>query len=315
MATIKVESLHTYPIKSCAGTELKAAQVTSTGLRHDREFMLIDENNNFVSQREMPKLALVDPIIADAAPGITCMDVRAPGMSTLEIVHVPRESRQQDHLTAYVHGNPVRALLMNLETSEWFSDYLDDDVRLVAVDPVGPRYVNERYRVADTSNRLGFADGFPMLLASQASLDQLNKDIAEVTGGEPIPMDRFRPNIVVSGDWLEPYDEDYWRRVYIGQMLASVVRPCKRCSIPYVNQETGKRTDAKTVGKTLSATRRGFDTTKYDDNGKGVFFAQNLAHVYEGPVQLRVGDDVVVYVRDTESNVRQSKGQLKNSRP
>jgi uncharacterized protein YcbX len=98
-------------------------------------------------------------------------------------------------------------------------------------------------------------------------------------------------------------------------MLASVVRPCKRCSIPYVNQETGKRTDAKTVGKTLSATRRGFDTTKYDDNGKGVFFAQNLAHVYEGPVQLRVGDDVVVYVRDTESNVRQSKGQLKNSRP
>src|SRR3972149_8537368 len=106
-----------------------------------------------------------------------------------------------------------------------------------------------------------------MLLTSSASLNSLNQILTDELDVNPVPMNRFRPNIVVAGDDLEAFDEDYWRRIKIGEMFAYVVRPCKRCAIPYVDQSTGKKT-GKVVGKALAETRLGSDRTKPNDTSR-----------------------------------------------
>jgi len=289
---IEVTGLHTYPIKSCAGIALTEAAVTPRGLEHDRDLMLIDGDGRFVSQRTKPRLALVRPTLGGGA-----LTVSAPGMEQTEI---PLTGAADDDLLveATVHGKSVVAERVGVEFDDWFTRFLADEdplcpVRLVRVRADAPRTVGERYRRGDAANQLGFADGQPILLASETSLAVLNGEMEA-----PVPMNRFRPNIVVGGPALPAFDEDYWTEVALGALRAYVVKGCDRCAIPDVDQRTA--TTGKAVRRALTV-RRGVNA--YDETNKGVFFAQNLNHVYAPGVVVGVGDSVEVIARASQPNV------------
>jgi len=292
MGAILVSGLFTYPIKSCAGIPLQRAALTAKGFELDRQFMLVDEDGDFLSQRKVPELALVLPALTQGA-----LTVRAPGMETIEI---PLESEADDSrlLAATIHGKPVRGQLLEDELSEWFTEFLPRyrdhrRYRLLRVRDDAPRYINERYRLAGASNRVGFADGSAILLASEPSLAQLNTHL-----DEPVPMNRFRPNIVVDGPGLAAYDEDHWLELQIGGLRAFVTKPCDRCVTTDVNQATAST--GKEVRRALRS-RRG--SNAHDPSNTGVFFAQNLNHVFTPGSSLGVGDRVDVLGASPEANV------------
>jgi uncharacterized protein len=295
MSAMTITGLNVYPVKSCAGVALARAHVTPRGLELDRDFMLVDDHDDFVSQRKVPELALVVPSIGDGTIALT-----APGMGSIELAL--DVERDDDRLVlATVHDKPVTGQLVGADLDEWFTDFLprykdNKRFRLLHVRDDAPRYVKERYRRDEASNQVGFADGNSMLLASEPSLAQLNGEMQE-----PVPMNRFRPNIVVDGEGLAPYDEDCWTQVNIGAMAAFVVKACDRCVIPDVDQDTA--VTGKAVRRALT-TRRGANA--HDESNKGVFFAQNLNHVYTPGLTIRVGDGVEVIERSAEPNVRLS---------
>jgi uncharacterized protein YcbX len=185
--------------------------------------------------------------------------------------------------------------------NEWFTDFLprykqNRRFRLLHVRNDLPRYIKQRYRRPGASNRVGFADGSSMLLATEPSLAQLNTQM-----DAPVPMDRFRPNIVVDGEGLAAYDEDRWMQVRIGALMAFVVKACDRCVTTDVDQQ------AAVTGKAVrSALRTRKGVNAYDETNAGVFFAQNLNHVYTPGVSISVGDDLEVVERAAEANVRLS---------
>jgi uncharacterized protein len=292
MSDITVTGLVTYPVKSCAGIALREARVTRRGLELDRDFMLVGDDHSFISQRKVPELALIVPSVSESSISLT-----APGMERVEI---PLELEPDDSrlVAATVHGKPVTGQLLSEDLSEWFTTFLprykdNTRFRLLRVREDAPRLINERYRQADASNHVGFADGNSMLLASEPSLAQLNTELEE-----PVPMNRFRPNIVVDGPALAPYDEDHWERISMGALSAYVVKACDRCAVPDVDQRTA--VTGKAVRRALR-TRKGANA--HDPSNKGVFFAQNLNHVYAPGVTVKLGDAVRVLSRTAAPNV------------
>lgn len=293
MSAIAVTALNVYPFKSCAGIRLEEARLTPSGFEHDRQFMLVDDDDDFLSQRKVPELALITPTL-----GETSITLRAPGMADVE---VPLEIEPDDErlVVATVHTKPVAGQIVSEELNEWFTTFLPPykqhrRFRLLRVREDLPRFVSERYRRPQASNRVDFADGHPLLLASEPSLARLNEEM-----DEPVPMNRFRPNIVVDGAGLAPYDEDFWRQVTIGELTAFVVKASDRCVTTDVDQDTA--VTGKAVRRALT-TRRGVNA--HDETNTGVFFAQNLNHVFEPGVMVRVGDAVRVVERSSEPNVR-----------
>jgi len=292
MSAIKVTGLHTYPFKSCAGLSLEEARLTPSGFEHDREFMVVDDDGDFVSQRKVPELALVVPMMADSS-----VTLAAPGMERVDIpFHIERDDEKL--VIATVHEKPVAGQVVSEELNDWFTTFLprykqNNRFRLLHVRDDRPRYVSERYRRSDASNRVGFADGHPILLAAESSLARLNAEMDDA-----VPMNRFRPNIVINGEGLPAYDEDFWTRIRVGDVDAFVVKACDRCVIPDVDQDTA--ITGKAVRRALT-TRRGVNA--HDDSNTGVFFAQNLNHVYRPGLRVRLGDRVQVLERSTEANV------------
>jgi uncharacterized protein YcbX len=293
MSSILVTALHIYPVKSCAGLSLTHSGVTARGLELDREFMVVDDDDDFVSQRKVPELALVVPAID--ADGMT---LTAPGMPA---IRVPLDFTPDDDrsVAATVHGRFVAGQLVGRELDEWFTAFLPPSrnqgrFRLLRVRGDVPGYINDRYHRAGASNQVGFADGNSLLLATEPSLAQLNSLLAE-----PVPMNRFRPNIVVDGPFLAAYEEDHWLELRIGSMHAFVVKACDRCSIPDTDQETA--VVGKAVRRAL-VTRRGVNA--HDGSNTGVFFAQNLNHVHDRDASVAVGDAVEVLARSFVPNVR-----------
>ena len=273
--------------------------MTPRGLELDRDFMVVDEDDDFLSQRKVPELALIVPKI-----GETSITLTAPGMSDVEVpLYVERDDDKL--VIATVHSKPVAGQLVREDLNDWFTDFLPrykqhKRFRLLHVRNDTPRYITERYRRPEASNQVGFADGSSMLLATEPSLAQLNSEM-----DEPVPMNRFRPNIVVDGEGLAPYDEDFWTRIRIGALAAFVVKASDRCVTTDVDQ--GTAVTGKAVRRALR-TRRGANA--YDESNKGVFFAQNLNHVYTRGVTVSVGDTVQVIERSTETNVRLSAGPV-----
>jgi uncharacterized protein len=292
MGVITVTGLHTYPIKSCAGVSLTEARVTPRGLEHDRDFMLVDDDGSFVSQRQVPKMALIVPAI-----GPRSIVLSAPGMPDAEVpFQLERDDAQL--IDATVHGHPVTGQVVSRALDDWFTGFLpryrdNRGFRLVQVRDDAPRYIAERYRQPEASNQVGFADGHSILLATEPSLAELNREM-----DEPVPMNRFRPNVVVDGEDLAPYDEDFWTQLQIGALTAFVVKACDRCAIPDVEQDTA--VVGKAVRRALT-TRRGANA--HDESNTGVFFAQNLTHAYEPGLSLTVGDRVLVVERSAQPNV------------
>jgi uncharacterized protein len=289
---IKVTGLYTYPVKSCAGISLGETPVTPRGLLYDRDFMLIDAHNRFVSQRQVSELALIRPTIAGDR-----LRMSAPGMPALG-VPLARDANPGDRIEATVHEHPVVGTCVGSEYDEWFSAFLPPygetaRYRLLRVLEREARPVGGRYRRADASNELGFADSQPLLLASERSLAALNA-LMDL----PVPMNRFRPNIVIDGPELDAYEEDHWTQLRLGELRAYVVKGCDRCAIPDVDQQTART--GKEVRRALVA-RRGFNA--HDLSNTGVFFAQNLNHVYAPGTTVRVGDPVEVLERQEAPNV------------
>jgi uncharacterized protein len=292
MTAITVTDLVTYPVKSCAGTQLTEARITPRGLQLDRDYMLVDDENDFVSQRKIPELALVVPTL-----GATSIRLTAPGMETVE---VPLEVEPHDEqlIMATVHGRPVAGQVVGADLNEWFTAFLPQykhhkRFRLLRIREDAPRYIKERYQKTGASNQVGFADGNSMLLATEPSLRALNAEM-----DEPVPMNRFRPNLVIDGDGLAPYDEDFWVRIRIGALSAFVVKACDRCVIPDTDQ--GTAVVGKSVRKALRS-RKGANA--HDEANTGVFFAQNLNHAYTPGVSIALGDRVEVLERGMEPNV------------
>lgn len=267
---VALTQLYVYPIKSAGGVALEEARLDARGIAHDRRWMLVDASGRFMSQRKHPRMALVSTRLS--AEHLT---VGAPGMPELRLPLRPED--RGERLVVGVWSDAVRAEPVGKEADEWFSGFLGVRCRLVrmpddAVRPVDPRY-------AGPDDRVGFADGFPFLLVSEASLEDLGARL-----GRPVPVDRFRPNLVVSG--AGAFAEDGWRRVRVGAdgVAFRVAKPCSRCSIVMTDQATGRRDPD--VLRTLAGYRMA---------GGKVLFGQNLVHDGGTNGTLRVGDAVEVY--------------------
>lgn len=263
MAEIKLTGIYIYPIKSAAGISLDAAEVGDRGFHYDRRWMLVDDAGTFMTQRQFPRMALIDVQLGEQ------LVVNAPQQETLKIPLQPEGDR---HISVKVWRDVCEAIPLGTVVSQWFSEFLETPCHLVFMPDSSFRPVEPDY--ADPDDQVGFADAYPFLLISEASLQDLNERLAE-----PIPMNRFRPNLVVSG--CEGFAEDQWRQIQIGSIPFRVVKPCDRCAIPTVDQATG--IPAKEPLLTLARYRR--------QNGK-ILFGQNLIQDAQG--RLQVGDSVSV---------------------
>ena len=237
--------------------------VDARGPLHDRHWMLVTPEGRFLTQRELPCMALVLPKIVDDG-----LLLHAPGMFDLEVV-----AESDEELQVQIWRDTCTARVMSPAADQWMSDFLGVSARLVYLSPESTRQLDPAY--ARSGDQTGFSDGFPFLLISQASLDDLNRRM-----GLNLPMERFRPNLVVSG--CEPYAEDGWKRIRIGELSFRVVKPCSRCVIPTVNPETGEREGNEPL-KTLMIYRK---------EGNNVYFGQNLIH--DGTGYLETGMTVEV---------------------
>jgi uncharacterized protein YcbX len=260
----KVTALHVYPIKSCRGLSLKSSRFDVMGPLYDRRFMVVDPDGNFLTQREHPRMALIEPQLAP-----TTLNVKVPDMPLLKM---PATTRSGERREVQIWGGRGDAEDVGDHAADWFSSFLERPCRVVRFPDDGFRPVDSRY--ARFEARVAFADGFPALLTSEASLKELNARASEHT-----PMNRFRPNIVIDGD--DAFAEDGWRQIRIGEVLLDVVKPCGRCTITTVNQLNAK------TGKEPLAT---LATFRKRDNE--VHFGQNCVH--HGPGTIRLGDEVEI---------------------
>ncbi|MCU7929880.1 MAG: MOSC domain-containing protein [Candidatus Thiodiazotropha sp. (ex Codakia rugifera)] len=260
MAHIRLTGIHLYPVKSLAGIGQQRSQLDNYGLEHDRHWMVVDEQGRFLSQRELPRMALIHVNLVAGGISLT-----APGMPDIA-VGLPQQS-SSNQLQVRVWNDDCMAISADPSANEWLSHFLQHTCRLVAMADGMNRQVDQRY--AGPLDRTAFSDGFPLLLTSRESLDDLNGRLPQ-----PLTMDRFRPNLVVSG--CSPFAEDEWSLIRIGDIVLRVVKPCSRCTITCVDPLTGER-DVEPL-KTLAGYRR---------KGNQVYFGQNLLH--QQPGELEVG--------------------------
>jgi uncharacterized protein len=261
---IRLNGLYVYPIKSCGGVAVEEWYVDERGLRHDRRWMLVDEAGRFMSQRRFPRMALIG---ARSVPdGFV---VSAPGMPSLEVPLRPPNGKP---LRAQIWNDTVDTLTAGGEADRWFGEFLGVRSKLVHMPDESVRPVDPDY--GEPGDLVGLTDSFPFLLISEGSLAALNARLEH-----PLPMNRFRPNLVVGG--CDPFAEDDWKMVRIGPITFRVVKPCARCAITTVDQRTAAT--GREPLRTLATFRR---------EGKKVLFGQNLVHNATGT--LRADDPLKV---------------------
>ena len=275
-----IARLFIHPVKSCAGIEVREALLTDTGLDLDRAWMVVDPQGVFLTQRDWPRMALVRPELRSSD-----LVLRAPGMLALHL----SLDRVEQPATVRVWDDTVPAWDMGAVAAQWFTDFLGTPCRLVRFDPAHRRLSSLKWTGGvEAPNQ--FADGFPVLVASQASLDGLNERLA-AGGHAAVGMERFRPNLVIAG--VEAHDEDRIDGLHIladgGEAWLQHVKPCTRCPIPDIDPATAQRGTA--VGDTLRGYRQDVRM-----NG-GITFGMN-AIVREGAgLLLRVGQPVAANLK------------------
>ena len=260
--TLRLTGINIYPIKSAGGIALSEWEIDAFGLRYDRRWMVVDESGTFITQRTHPRMALVEVKIGDGV-----LQIDAPGMRTLETSLHPAAA-VVTQVVVWNFAGP--STWLGEEAAVWFSQFLATGCSLVHMGDDVVRRANPLFAPRDT--RVSFADGYPILLISEESLADLNSRMAR-----PLPMNRFRPNLVVAGG--EAYAEDEWEKIRIGGMALRVVKPCFRCVITTTDQVTAGR--GREPLRTLATYRR--------VNGE-VMFGQNVVHETTG--HLRIGDSV-----------------------
>jgi uncharacterized protein YcbX len=265
-----LSAINLFPMKSGAPLPQQHATVEPRGLAGDRRWMVVDADSKFVTGRQLSRLPLVR-----ADHDASALQLSAPGMPQLRVEAPDPDGARID--TA-VWGAAVTPLLADTAAHTWLSTFLGADLRLVHMDDACVRRVKAKYdgRYGRDEDVVSLADGFPLLLISQAALDQLNAKLAQ-----PVPMLRFRPNLVVAG--TAPHAEDDWQRIRIGGIEFEVAKACTRCVFTTVDFERGERDPAGEPLRTLASYRRTPD---------GVTFGQNL--IPRGSGMLRVGDAVEV---------------------
>ena len=241
---ITLSSLIYYPIKACRGLEVDSSHVERMGLEHDRRMMVVTPEGQFLTQRELPRLALVTPKLEDGT-----LTLCAPGFDSIQLAV---QSTGTPWFVNIWKSEGVHAIDQGDEAAQWFSDWLGASVRLVRI-----------------------ADAYPILLTSEESLSDLNSRLEA-----PVPMNRFRPNIVVKG--CEPFAEDTWKRIRIGNVELAVVKPCARCVVTTIDKETLEQ--GKEPLKTLGRYRR---------HELGAIFGQNVISLNEGSVRLGMNVEVL----------------------
>jgi len=239
-----LSALHVHPIKSCAGIAVDEALLVETGLDLDRAWMVVDEQGEMLTQRELPRLALVQPALRHSE-----MVLRAPGMLALHV----RLDTVEAATRARVWNDDVKAYDMGALAAQWFSDFLGRGLRLVRFDPEEQRLAETQWS-AGVAAETAFADGFPLLVTSTASLADLNQRLA-ARSAAAVTMQRFRPNLVLDG--LQAYDEDHIDELVVetaeGPVRLRLVKPCTRCTIPNVDPATA--TAGHEPGDTLAGYR------------------------------------------------------------
>ncbi len=260
-----LSGLFVYPIKSLAGFAVQDWPVTDRGLKYDRRWMLVDEHNRFLSQRTLPQMARLKTRIEQSQ-----LIVSAPDLPELALATRPTDYQAQISVQLWRHQLP--AWQLNPEFDLWFSRALGQACRLVYQPEESLRRVSPAY--AKPGDIAAFSDGYPFLLVSQASLDALNRRLAE-----PVSAIRFRPNLLIETN--HAFAEDSWRKIQIGAISFRLPKPCSRCPVPNVDPETGQRRNQPMT--TLAEYRKW--------QGK-VYFGQNAIHDQTGT--LAVGDALSV---------------------
>jgi hypothetical protein len=279
LSNVRIAALNVYPVKGARGIPLDAVRVETTGVAHDgigdREWMVVDADGRFVTQRDSPRLALIAMAVEAGA-----LVLRTEGTVALRVAtHATARGPARDVIVWRSH---VRGHDQGDQAAAWLSAHLSRDVRLVRFDRSKARACNPDY-VGDSGAHTLFADGYPLLVIGSASLTDLNERLARK--GEPaLPMNRFRPNLVVDG--LEPYDEDHLDTMAIGDVTLRMVKPCTRCQVTTTDQATAK------VGIEPLPTLAGY---RHHARLDGVAFGMNAIVVRTGDV--RVGADVGVSYR------------------
>lgn len=259
-----VQDIFIYPIKSLGGISLSQALVEEKGFRYDRRWMLVNEEGMFLTQRDYPQMSLLSVILEGKE--LVVFPKKDPERS----IKIPIEFALGPELTVTIWDDRVLAKIVDPKVDQWFSDFFGFKVHLVLMPESTQRKVDPKYAVQSES--VSFADGMPYLLIGQESLNDLNSRL-----DNPVSMNRFRPNIVFSGG--SPYLEDSLRKVRIGQVEFQIVKPCARCVMTTVDQESGVK--GKEPLKTLST---------YRTLNNKVYFGQNVVALQSGEIKL--GDEI-----------------------
>lgn len=272
MKKLVLTEIWIYPIKSLGGIRLNHARVFEKGLEFDRRWMLVDENDNFMTQRKFPEMSLFKLAINGDKFFVSYYDPRSATINNPSIIIEASSPALGKAFKAIVWDDVVDVIEADKGISEWFSDHLHMNCRFVNFPDTSQRFVDNKYQV--NNENVSLADGYPFLIIGQNSLDDLNKRLTS-----PVPINRFRPNFVFSGG--DPYEEDSWKNFTIGVNHFTVVKPCARCVLTTVDQETGEKGTEPLL--TLSTYRR-------RDNK--VFFGQNLVSLDHHFVS--VGDAIII---------------------
>jgi len=267
-----ISALWIYPVKSLGGISLDKVQLEKRGFRYDRRWMLVDDNYQFMSQRKISKMALISVELSDFG-----LSVRAPDMPVLIIPYPDPQTEWFEEVEVTCWNDQIVAQHINTAIDNWFSDFLQMDCQLVYMPEKTERRVDPAFSIDD--DIASFSDGFPNLMISQASLEDLNDRVdIELT------MSRFRPNIVISG--CAPYAEDTLGHFRINEIDFYAVKPCSRCIVTTINPDTAEKESQEPL-KTLATYRK--------KNNK-VMFGQNLLHKlnFDQSTELKLGDTLKI---------------------
>lgn len=270
MTSLILSQIFIYPVKSLGGISVPQAKVEERGLRYDRRWLVIDDNNVFVTQRKHPQMALIDVSIVENGLQLHHRT------RDLDDLFIPFQPQTWDILTVTVWDDHVVAIIVSDACNRWLTAALGFSARLVYLPDTSSRLADRNYAPFDIN--VSFADGYPFLLIGQSSLDDLNTRLAE-----SVSIVRFRPNLVFTGG--TPYEEDQWYELKIGNLAFLGVKPCARCILTTINPETGEIAGKEPI-RTLSGYRK--------RNNK-IYFGQNLLTTQEG--MIKVGDEISVLSR------------------
>jgi len=266
----RVAELYIYPVKSLGGFAIENATLTDRGFQYDRRWMLVNDNNEFLTQREFPQMALLQTAIT--SQGIL---VRHKNNSAENIL-IPFTPSSDTTINVRIWDDTCVATPVSEEIDRWFSRMLEGKCKLVYMADDSLRKVDERYAI-NKDDVTSFSDAYPILIIGEESLNDLNSRLEH-----PLPINRFRPNIVVSG--TEPYEEDIMAEFKINGVRFFGVKLCARCAIPTIDQDTIAKSKEPT--KTLAS---------YRTSGNNVYFGQNL--LYEGAGTINRGDEIEIIKR------------------